>query len=164
MTARIRKHTFRTAYDTGTANYSESFPEGLTEQHHTDSCDINLILAQFMETGIMPNQKIQNPQYGDVSEHSFQEIQTQLANAKNLFEELPEHVKQQFEHQPFKFLKFAEDPKNLPHLVEMGLANAPTPEDNALQTDSKGSPFVSGKDEVAPSQNDDQPSSSTVAT
>jgi len=32
------------------------------------------------------------------------------------------------------------------------LANAIPTEDNALQTDEKGSPFLSGKDEVAPSQ------------
>ena len=46
----IPKNTFRSAYNLGNENYSETFTDGITEQHHTDQCDINKILAQFMET------------------------------------------------------------------------------------------------------------------
>jgi phage internal scaffolding protein len=104
-----------------------------------------------METGIMPPTNT-SPQYGDVSGHNFQEAQNQIALAKTLFEELPEHVRSRFENEPYKFLQFAQDENNYDQMVEMGLANAIPSEDNALQTDSKGSPFVSGKDEVAPSK------------
>lgn len=122
----IKKHTFRSAYNLGNGKYSETHnDDGLTEQSHASSCDINLILAQFMETGIMPNIKQNTPQYGDVSEIDFQDIQNQLANAKTLFEELPDPVKAQFDNEPFKFLKFAENPENNTALVEMGLAHAP---------------------------------------
>ncbi len=142
---------FRSTYNTGTLDYGIKHTDGKTEQHHTNACDINLILAQFMETGIMPPTNT-TPQYGDVSGHDFQEIQNQLAHAKTLFEELPEHVRIRFENQPFKFLQFAQDENNYDQMVEMGLANAIPTEDNALQTDEKGSPFLSGKDEVAPSK------------
>jgi len=130
MTARklpgIKKHTFRSAYNAGIGNYSETHnDDGLTEQSHAPSCDINLILAQFMETGILPNMKQNNPQYGDVTEIDFQDIQNQLAHAKTLFEELPDPVKAQFDNEPFKFLQFAENPENNTALVEMGLAHAP---------------------------------------
>ena len=37
-----------------------------------------------METGILPTSTNNDPQYGDVSEHNFQEVQNQLANAKTL--------------------------------------------------------------------------------
>ena len=124
----VKKHTFRSAYNLGNEDYSEIFSEGLTEKHHKDECDINKILAQFMETGIMPESSIRNPQYGDVSDHNFQDIQNQLANAKTLFEELPELVKARFNNEPFEFLRFVEDEKNHPELVEMGLAHAPQPE------------------------------------
>jgi hypothetical protein len=137
----VRKHTFRSAYDVGTQDYSEIHnpKDALTEQSHKNECDINLILAQFMETGLMPNMKNKNPQYGDVSEIDFQDIQNQLANAKTLFEELPEHVKEQFDNEPFKFLQFAENPENNQALVEMGLANAPKEERLA--------PSLEGEDE-----------------
>ena len=82
----VRKRTFRSAYNVGTQDYSEIHnpKDALTEQSHKNECDINLILAQFMETGLMPNIKNNNPQYGDVSEIDFQDIQNQLANAKNV--------------------------------------------------------------------------------
>ena len=56
----VTKNTFRSAYNLGNENYSETFTDGITEQHHTDQCDINKILAQFMETGIMPQTKAKN--------------------------------------------------------------------------------------------------------
>ena len=117
----IPKNTFRSAYNLGNEDYSQSFTDGLTEQHHTDTCDINKILAQFMETGIMP-QTNANPQYGDVSEVDFTQMQNQLATAKTLFEELPEQVKDRFNNEMHTFLHFAENPDNLPELVDMGLA------------------------------------------
>ena len=155
-----KKLKFRTAYNTGTENYSETHcDDGLTEQHHAETTDINKILAQFMETGILPT-STKEAQYGDVSEHDFQEVQNQLANAKTLFEELPDPVKAQFDNKPFKFLHFAEDPKNIDSLVEMGLANAPKRSlDQALQAqDGKIS------EEIIPSDKPDTGASETVAT
>ena len=117
----IKKQTFRSAYNLGNEDYSQSFTDGLTEQHHKDTCDINKILAQFMETGIMP-QTNANPKYGDVSDVDFTQMQNQLATAKTLFEELPEQVKDRFNNEMHTFLHFAENPDNLPELVDMGLA------------------------------------------
>ena len=74
----VPKNTFRSAYNLGNEDDSETFNDGLTAQHHTDQCDINKILAQFMETGIMPQTKA-NPQYGDVSNVDFTEMQNTLA-------------------------------------------------------------------------------------
>jgi hypothetical protein len=124
---------FRSTYNTGTLDYGITHTDGKTEQHHKNACDINLILAQFMETGIMPPTNT-SPQYGDVSGHNFQEAQNQIALAKTLFEELPEHVRSRFENEPYKFLQFAQDENNYDQMVEMGLANAPTftLEDEAL--------------------------------
>jgi len=117
----IKKNVFRSAYNLGNENYSESFTDGMTEQHHTDACDINKILAQFMETGIMPQTKA-NPQYADVSNVDFQDMQNTLAKAKTLFEELPEQVKDRFNNEMHTFLQFAENPNNLQEMEEMGLA------------------------------------------
>ena len=35
----VPKNTFRSAYNLGNENYSETFTDGITEQHHTDQCD-----------------------------------------------------------------------------------------------------------------------------
>ena len=117
----IPKNTFRSAYNLGNEDYSQSFTDGLTEQHHTDQCDINKILAQFMETGILPQSKA-NPQYGDVTDIDFQNMQNTIAQAKTLFEELPEQVKDRFNNEMHTFLHFAENPDNLQEMQQMGLA------------------------------------------
>ena len=158
----IKKHTFRTAYNLGNENYTEKHDEvGLTEQHHADTCDINKILAQFMETGILPTSTNNDPQYGDVSEHDFQEVQNQLAEAKSLFEQLPDPVKAQFDNEPFKFLHFAEDPRNLEALVEMGLANAPIK--GSLEPSSTQAEDANSGTEIA-SDKPDTGASETVVT
>ena len=130
----VPKNTFRSAYNLGNEDYSETFTDGITEQHHTDQCDINKILAQFMETGIMPNPKHVNPQYLDVSEVDFQDMQNTLATAKTLFEELPEQVKDRFNNEMHTFLTFAENPNNLQEMEEMGLAVKNERLAQALQT------------------------------
>lgn len=154
----VKKHTFRSAYNLGNEDYSETFSEGITEKHHKDECDINKILAQFMETGILPESKIRNPQYGDVSDHNFQDIQNQLANAKTLFEELPELVKARFNNEPFEFLRFVEDEKNHPELVEMGLAHAPQPELTAQTLEQS----QAGKETTSLSADNEDPSEASA--
>ena len=130
----VPKNTFRSAYNLGNEDYSETFSDGITEQHHTEQCDINKILAQFMETGIMPNPKYANPQYSDVSQVDFQDMQNTLAKAKTLFEELPEQVKDRFNNEMHTFLNFAENPDNLQEMEEMGLAVKNERLAQALQT------------------------------
>ena len=154
----IKKHTFRSAYNLGNEDYSQSFTDGLTEQHHTDTCDINKILAQFMETGIMP-QTNANPQYGDVSDVDFTQMQNQLATAKTLFEELPEQVKDRFNNEMHTFLHFAENPDNLPEMVDMGLAvkNERLAQALQAQADEKTTSLAAGK-------SDDSDAAETVAT
>ena len=160
----ISKNTFRSAYNLGNEDYSQSFTDGLTEQHHTDTCDINKILAQFMETGIMPNTNA-NPQYADVSEVDFTQMQNQLATAKTLFEELPEQVKDRFNNEMHTFLHFAENPDNLPELVDMGLAVKNERIAQALQNqDANSSTSPQGSVEEIASDKPQSGASETVAT
>jgi len=156
----IPKNTFRSAYNLGNEDYSQSFTDGLTEQHHTETCDINKILAQFMETGIMP-QTNANPKYGDVSDVDFTQMQNQLATAKTLFEELPEQVKARFNNEMHTFLHFAENPDNLPELVDMGLAVKNERIAQALQDqDGKETPTAS----LSSGKSDNSDAAETVAT
>ncbi|AXL14786.1 internal scaffolding protein [Microviridae sp.] len=156
----VPKNTFRSAYNLGNEDYSETFNDGITEQHHTDQCDINKILAQFMETGIMPQTKA-NPQYGDVSQVDFQEMQNTLATAKTMFEELPEQVKATFNNEMHSFLNFAENPDNLPQMEEWGLAVKNERLAQALQAEAgKETPEAS----LSAGKSDESDAAETVAT
>ena len=125
--------------------------DGITEQHHTNECDVNTILATYMKTGILPPID-PNAQYGDLSDFDYQSLQNQIANANSLFEQLPDNVKNRFGNEPYRFLNFVQDEKNYDELVEMGLANnvpTPSPEDDALPvTDAAPKEQVMGDDTV----------------
>ena len=127
------KHNMRSAYSKP-KRVTVQCDDGLTEQHHTDECDVNKILATYMKTGILPPVD-PNAQYGDLSDFDYQSMQNQIANANSLFEQLPDNVKNKFGNEPYRFLNFVQDENNYDELVEMGLANnIPTtsPEDEAL--------------------------------
>ena len=96
--------------------------DGITEQHHSVECDVNTILATYMKTGLLPPID-PNAQYGDLSDFDYQSMQNQIANARSLFEELPDNVKNRFGNEPHRFLNFVQDENNYGELVKMGLAN-----------------------------------------
>ena len=126
--------------------------DGLTEQHHSDECNVNTILSTYMKTGLLPSID-PNANYSDMSDFDYQSMQNQIANANSLFEQLPENVRYRFGNEPHRFLNFVQDDKNYDELVEMGLANnVPTasPEDEALPvTDAAQKEQVMSDDTVA---------------
>ena len=66
--------------------------DGITEQNHTELCDVNTILATYMKTGVMPPLD-PNAQYGDLSDFDYQSMQNQIANANSLFEQFTRKCK-----------------------------------------------------------------------
>lgn len=96
-------------------------PKGLTEQAHTESCDINVILAR-LAPGALAYQASLNPgRYDDVSSIDFQDSMNKVALVKNMFESLPAVVRAEFEHNPVKFLDYVQDDKNHEALAKRGL-------------------------------------------
>jgi len=134
LSGNFKKHYMRSAFSEPRSSKIQC-DDGITEQHHTESCDVNKILATYMKTGVLPPLD-PNAQYGDLSDFDYQSMQNQIANAHSLFEQLPDNVKQRFGNQPYRFLNFVQDERNYDELVEMGLANNKipdaSPEDEAL--------------------------------
>jgi phage internal scaffolding protein len=133
LSSNMKKYNMRSAYSKPKPS-TLICDDGITEQHHTDECNVNTILANYMKTGVIPPLD-PNAQYGDLSDFDYQSMQNQIANANSLFEQLPENVKYRFGNEPYRFLNFVQDEKNYDELVEMGLANNvpnASPEDEAL--------------------------------
>jgi len=119
--------------------------KSLTKQAHAAECDINRIVAQHAQTGVITHVKDSQGAYGDFTMGDYTESMTKIAEANQLFMELPSGIRSQFQNEPARFLDFATNPENEQKMFEMGLINAPHPEDNALQTGSN-----SPKEEVVP--------------
>lgn len=133
LSGNFQKYNMRSAYSKPKPS-TIICDDGITEQHHSEECDVNNILATYMKTGVLPPVD-PNAKYGDLSDFDYQSLQNQIANANSLFEQLPENVRYRFGNEPYRFLNFVQDEKNYDELVEMGLANnTPTasPEDEVL--------------------------------
>lgn len=104
----------------------------LTRQEFADECDINVLMAKYEKTGILPtNVNTGEPQYLDVSDvPDLMHAHEILNNATTAFMALPATVRRDFDNDPVKFISFAENPENLEQLREWGLAPpkpVPTP-------------------------------------
>lgn len=100
-----------------------SFPEEspYTRQEFKDECDINTIMAQYIQTGEFFHLNESAPQYLDCTGEDFRSAMDYVAGAFSMFEELPSKVRAQFDNDPATFLDFASQEKNRPELAEMGL-------------------------------------------
>jgi phage internal scaffolding protein len=98
--------------------------ESRTEQSHKADCDINNIIAKFDRTGLLVSRNDKTPDYGFATSQSFQDAMFVVAQAQTMFNEMPESVRERFEHDPAKLLDFVNDPNNAKDLVDMGLATA----------------------------------------
>jgi phage internal scaffolding protein len=95
--------------------------EGLTEQSHKDTCDINLILRDYARTGFMRHAEQNKGRYDDVSAVDYQKAMITVAEVKSLFEGLPAGVRKDFNHDPSAFLTYVQNPANAKELEQRGI-------------------------------------------
>lgn len=102
---------------------SISFPAGTgrTKQSFKDECDINIIMAQYLKTGVVDFVNRHQARYGDVTGLEYQEAMQIVAESKTMFEELPSKIRQRFENDPAQFLDFVSDPSNASEAHSLGL-------------------------------------------
>lgn len=101
---------------------SISFPDqGRTKQSFKDECDINLIMARYMKTGVLDFVTKHAPQYRDVTGLDYQAAMQQVAKAQSMFMDLPSAIRSRFENNPALFLDFVQDPANEAEMHQLGL-------------------------------------------
>lgn len=103
-----------------------------TQQQFKDDCDINLIMAKYIKTGVLDHQREHGAEYGFASSDTFRDSMEIVSKANSMFEDLPSSIRSKFENNPAKFLDFVQDPKNLKQMQEMGLANKSNPPETPL--------------------------------
>lgn len=93
-----------------------------TKQSMRDECDINNILKKFKRTGAIAHAAKHAGSYMDVSPLEFHEAMNIVAKATEMFADLPSRLRQRFSNNPASFLEYVQDEKNLPEMMELGLA------------------------------------------
>lgn len=123
----------------------------LTKQSMAAECDINNIMANYQNTGLLPDMIKTNPVYGDFSDpQSYQEAMNIVLFAEEQFLSLSAHVRERFGNDPQKFLEFTSDPKNQDEMEKLGLtqsrrSNDDTPEAPQPIASKKGSKKIENK-------------------
>lgn len=111
-----------------------------TKQYMKDQCDINFILKQYMKTGVIAHQNLRQGEYGEFAAIDFHQAMNLVAEAREMFETVPAHIRKQFGNDPGAFLDFVLDEKNLPAMREMGLARPVEASETPPGTPSAGTP------------------------
>lgn len=108
--------------------YANTEGPSATKQSFKDECDINNILKKFKTIGQLPHVSGRTPMYGDFSNPiTYQESLNIVIKAKDQFNALPSKVRDRFGNDPVQFLQFVNDEKNIPELIELGLATKKEP-------------------------------------
>lgn len=104
----------------------------LTQQQYRDECDINIIMKQYTQDGLLPPGTQATALYGDFSDvNDFLDAQLIVKEAQEQFAMLSARVRDRFHNDPVEFLDFVHNKDNLPEAKDLGLLQAePEPPPN----------------------------------
>lgn len=96
-----------------------------TQQQFKDECDVNNILLNYVNTGVLTHTSDQVPVFGDFSEmpSDYGEALALIKKSEDQFASLPAAVRDRFDNQPLSLVKFLQDRKNYDEAVKLGLVN-----------------------------------------
>lgn len=88
--------------------YSIDLSEGgRTQQHFTEQCDVNNIVAHYMRTGIDPYEsKKALAKFGFASSQDFSEAMRNVAEIQTAFQQLPSAERSTFNNDPTTWLNY----------------------------------------------------------
>lgn len=132
--------------------FSHSVSKGLsfTQPSLTEQCfgyetDINNIVKRGVQTSLPPN--TQRPIFGsEFNPDSYSEALNIVSDAKSKFEQLPSHVRREFNDDPKKLIEFVSDESNYEKALKLGLVNKrPEKVEDTTQPVVKPQPEVTGQ-------------------
>jgi phage internal scaffolding protein len=98
-----------------------------TKQSFMDECDINVIMAQYQQTGVIDFVTKHPPQFIDCTGADFDKAAYTVAAAQSLFNDLPSALRNRFENDPAQFLDFVHDESNKEEAQALGLLKPAAP-------------------------------------
>jgi phage internal scaffolding protein len=132
--------------------------KSLTEQAHRNETNINYILEDYRKTGLLKHAKDYEGKYDDVSVQDFQDAMFLVKRASDMFNDLPNDIRQRFGNDPGQFIQFTQNPENKAEMEKMGIIKG----NDGLKADNtpSGAPVVdtAGPDGVVGTVDDVKPS------
>ncbi len=94
----------------------QEYTDGRTKQSYKDECDIQKIMARAEKAGTISHLTKFGGVYSDFSDFDFQEQTQMLTRGREIFDELPGELRQEFGQSPAKFFEYVNDPANVDEL------------------------------------------------
>jgi hypothetical protein len=92
------------------------YTDGRTKQCFKNECDIVKIMARADKAGSISHLEKFQGVYADYSDVDFHTMTTQLTKGREIFDELPAELRQEFGQSPAKFFAYVNDPANIDEL------------------------------------------------
>nr|WAE43591.1 MAG: internal scaffolding protein [Microviridae sp.] len=94
----------------------------MTDQSYAQQCDINVIMAQYAKTGMLPNQTSVPARWIDnTTIPSLEESFNIVNRAMDAFYELPPYVRKLMDNDPSQLELFVQNPENREILQKYGM-------------------------------------------
>ena len=105
-----------------------------TQQQFKEECDVNNILRNYVNTGVLTHTAAVPPEFGDFSEvpSDYGEALVLIERSKEMFNALPSDVRDRFDNKPQNLVQFLKDESNREEAEKLGLVNrkeAATPDE-----------------------------------
>lgn len=110
-----------------------------TQQQFKESTDVNNIIAQYRKTGELPLSN-KTGTYADMSEiPDYQVALNTVIQAQHAFDDLPSEIRDRFQYDPNRLIKFLQDSKNDDEAIKLGL-KVKKPDPTPTPTKSNNTP------------------------
>ncbi len=96
-----------------------SYKDGRTKQAFKDETDINKILQRAEKTGTISHINKYEGAYSDFSNYDYVENLIKLTRGREIFDDLPAELRNEFSNSPAKFFDYVNEPKNKDRLAEL---------------------------------------------
>ena len=102
-----------------------------TQQKFKEECDVNNILRNYVNTGVLNHVSDVAPQFGDFSQvpADYGEALALIQRSEEEFMKLPSDVRERFDNSPVGIIKFLQDENNREEAIKLGLVKQPVKAD-----------------------------------
>ncbi len=94
------------------------YKDGRTKQSFGDETDINKILRRAQKTGTISHLAKHEGRYADFSNFDFFEATLMLTKGREIFDDLPSEIRNEFSQSPAAFFDYVNDPVNKDDLLK----------------------------------------------
>ncbi len=95
------------------------YDDGRTKQSFKDETDINKIIQRAEKSGTISHLTKYQGAYGDFADFDYFENLQKLTRGREIFDELPAELRNEFRGSPVKFFDYVNDPANKERLGEL---------------------------------------------